>query len=203
MTLWLNWNDIISQNQGLGLSAWLCIGLCRRRGTGLIDLTIVVQIQKDSENEDKKYDSNLCMMLRDSLRKEHWSCCFLTLGCHHWNFLFTSYIANWSLVPQSIRQVFTVESMNSSRMRAYLVSYLDEKKLALSGSKHIRPLLSHLGTEPKQEIHFLSSGLLCKISVLTQFYKFFQMSESQETKFLISVLIFYFELYDLNVIVEE
>ena len=147
----------------MGFSAWLCIGLCRRRGTGLIDLTIVVQIQKDSENEDKKYDSSLCMMLRDSLIKEHQSCCFLTLGCHHWNFLFTSYIANWSLVPQSIRQVFTVESMNNSRMRAYLVSYLDEKKLALSGSKHIRPLLSHLGTEPKQEIHFLSSGLLlCK-----------------------------------------
>ena len=34
------------------------------------------------------------------------------------------------------------------------------KKLALSGSKHTRPLLSHLGTKPKQEIHFLSSGLL-------------------------------------------
>ena len=29
------------------------------------------------------------------------------------------------------------------------------------------------------------------------------MSESQEIKCLISVLIFYFELYDLNVIVEE
>ena len=50
----LKWTDIISQNQGLWPSAWLCIGLCSRDGTGLIDLTIVVQIQKDSENEDKK-----------------------------------------------------------------------------------------------------------------------------------------------------
>jgi len=80
MTERLNWTDIISQNQGLGLSAWLCIGLCSRDGTGLIDLTTIVQIHKDSENEDKKCDSNLYMMLRDSLRKKQRSCCFLTLG---------------------------------------------------------------------------------------------------------------------------
>ena len=138
-------------------------------GTGLIDLATVVQIQKDAEDKDKKWEIlnfYLCPTSAGSVRQEQHCAAFCHPACHLWSFLLTSYKASWS--PQVISPVLCQPRiLKSSRMGAYLVSSLGKKKKknpVLSRNEHTRPLFPRERAGPNHEIHFLSSGLLFKSS---------------------------------------